>query len=67
MAFHLTVKPVVERILLFTDGVLASEMKCVDPDADPKIFNGTLEGETTAVMLCYALGECLRCIFASDT
>ena len=55
--FHLTVKAVVDRILLFTNDGLASEMVCVDADADPKIFNGTADGPCTAVMLCYALGE----------
>jgi hypothetical protein len=57
--FHLKVKPCVDRILLFVDDQLWNEMKCVDPDAPEKIFNGEMpENKTvTAVFLCYVLGE----------
>jgi len=62
--FHLKVKDCVDRILLFNDNnEYISEMTCTDPDADEKIFNGTLEHiekpKLNTVFLCYPLGESL--------
>lgn len=63
MSFHLKVKDCVDRILLFNDtNEYIGEMKCTDPEAADKIFNGTLEDSEkikpiNTVFLCYALGE----------
>jgi len=57
MAFHLKVTNCVDRILLFNDE-LVGEMTCVDTEStSEKIFNGTIDKPTDAVLLCYVLGE----------
>lgn len=64
--FHLKVKPVVDRILLFHNNELISEMfEVVDETGvNEKIFNGyinldkeSLNQGMDAVFLCYCLGE----------
>lgn len=57
--FHLRVKSVVDRILLFSNGDLIGEMEeCVDEtNTTEKIYNGFVDKEVDAVFLCYCLGE----------
>jgi hypothetical protein len=65
--FHLKVKPVVDRILLFKDDKFISEMdEVIDETVDEKIFNGfidtvvsdvPLRNEIDAIFICYCLGE----------